>query len=406
MSTRRIITKYGGRQVLAVFSENLLTDFQILPQEEQMQVGDIYMCRVKNVVKNIRAAFVEIGKGDNAYLSLQEKEPPVYGAGGKMRENGGICQGELLLVQMAKEAQKSKPPTVTTRLDIPGKYVVLTHGRCQTAVSSKISDAGERERLCGILKEYENDSYGFIARTCSQNVSVERLRKDIETLQETYAQIIKTGSHAVQGQKIYSALPVYVQQIQNRYGELEDAVVTDIPEVYETLKTYFSENEPQFAERLSLHTDAYPLIKLHSLETQIEKLLREKVWLKSGGFLVIQPTEALVSVDVNTGKAVSGKKSTEDTYFHINMEAATEIARQLRLRNLSGIILVDFIDMKEESHRQELLGALKKELQKDSVKTVLVDMTKLGLVEITRKKLRSPIHEVFRSVPGIFAKNV
>lgn len=406
MSSKRIITTYGGRQIQAVFSENLLTDFQILPQDEHLQVGDICMCRVKNVVKNIRAAFVEIGNGDTAYLSLQEKEPPVYGAGTKPRENGAVCQGDMLLVQLAKEAQKSKPPTVTTRLDLSGRYVVLTHGRCQAAVSSKISDDAERERLNGILKEYENNSYGFIARTCSQGISEELLQKDIETLRETYEQMIKTGSHSVQGQKIYSASPVYVQQLQNRYGDLEDSVVTDIPEVYETLKTYFSENEPQFAECLSLYTDAYPLIKLHSLETQIDKLLHEKVWLKSGGFLVIQPTEALVSIDVNTGKAVSGRKSTEDTYFHVNIEAAKEIARQLRLRNLSGIILVDFIDMKEESHRQELLGALKKELQKDHIKTVLVDMTKLGLVEITRKKMRSPIHEVFRSVSGISKKNI
>ncbi len=406
MSTRRIITKYGGRQVLAVFSENHLTDFQVLPQEEQMQVGDIYLCRVKNVVKNICAAFVEIGKGENAYLSLHEKEPAVYGAGHRARENGVPCQGELLLVQMAKEAQKSKPPTVTTRLDIPGRYVVLTHGRCHVAVSSKITDGTERERLCGILREYQNDAFGFIARTCSQGVPEELLRRDVDSLRETYEQIIKTGCHGVQGQKVYGAPPEYVQQLQNRYGDLEDAVVTDIPEVYETLKTYLSENEPQFADRLSLYTDAYPLIKLHSLETQIEKLLREKVWLKSGGFLVIQPTEALVSIDVNTGKAVSGKKSTEDTYFHINLEAATEIARQLRLRNLSGIILVDFIDMKEESHRQELLTGLKRELQKDSIKTVLVDMTKLGLVEITRKKLRSPIHEVFRNHSVVSRKNV
>ena len=391
MMRQLLITRQEDAVLSSLFEEKELIQVHIENTKEQSKIGNIYVAKVKNIVKNIEAAFVEIEGKQMCFLSLRKEEIPIFC---NQKKNSKICVGDEILVQVTTDGIKTKNPTVTTNLSFSGKYVVLTHGKLHTGISNKLGDKNERERLRGICEKFPEDTCGYIVRTNAANVEEELLMEEAQALFDLYQQIKKTGICKSCFSCVYQGIPEYLSDIRNGYSCELDEIVTDDLELYEEIKDFLKTYQREDLEKLRWYEDTQISLNcLYGLDTKISKALKEKVWLKSGGYLVIQPTEALTVIDVNTGKAISGKKPTEETFLRVNTEAAEEIAKQLRLRNLSGIIIIDFIDMPKEKSREQLVIHLSQLIQKDPVKTVFVDMTKLNLVEITRQKVRKPLHE-------------
>ena len=380
------VTTYKNYILTAVYEEGCLAEIYADKQGDAGILHRIYVGKVKHIVKNIDAAFVEIGGGIEGYYKISDNPAPVFL---NHKKNGRLACGDEILVQVEKEAVKTKNPVVTSCIVLPGRYAVLRGGKADAGVSTKIHDTDEKQRLRLLAERGGGENFGFIMRTEAAGVSDEEICSELSELKARYECLVQKSRYMTCFSEVYHSPEEYIARIETLAGGKDTAVTTDIREVYEKIKDHY----PWFQERLHLYEDIqYPLIKLLSLETQIERLLSPRVWLRSGGSLVIEQTEAFVVIDVNTGRYM-GKKTGEESYFKINMEAAKEIPRQLRLRNLSGIILIDFINMKDARKRRELIDALKEVLAKDRVKTVFVDMTALDIAELTRKKERRPLHE-------------
>lgn len=365
-------------------------------------LDEIYIGKVQNIVKNISAAFVEISPGTVCYLPLEDLKHPVYTKKGTSQN---IQQGDELLVQVKREGIKTKAPAVTTNLTLHGKYALLTTGNTQISVSSKLSKE-EKERLLRVVKDNssaDNGSleemsageraYGWLFRTNAGGASPEVIKKDLLRLQTKYGELMKTAQYRTCFSCLLARPSAYLKRLSDLYTEEVDEILTDDRELFEQMTEYFQENQPEDTAKLRFYEDRLlPMEKLYSLDHHLKEALGERVWLKSGGYLVIQPTEALTVIDVNTGKFTAGKKK-EAAFLKLNQEAALESARQIRLRNLSGIILIDFINMEEKESEVQLLKTLDDALRRDPIRTTLVDMTKLSLVEITRMKKERPLHE-------------
>ncbi len=360
-------------------------------EEERSLIGNIYVGKVKNIVKNIEAAFVEIKKGVLCFLPLTEAEGAIYVT---PKEDGKkLAVGDELLVQVLKDGVKTKAPVVSTNLNFTGRYFVLTTKRKdELGVSNKLNEE-DRKRLQEYAREKENENFGMIIRTNAKNASKEELETEFAYLKEVYEKVVNFGVHKTVFSLLMQDEAPYIKQLRNiRQDELEE-IITDDPEIYDQAYEFLKAHQPNDLEKLRLYEDeSYSLWKLYGLETILDDATRTRVWLKSGGYLVIEPTEALTVIDVNTGK-YDGNKNAEATFVKINQEAAVEAAKQLRLRNISGIIIIDFIDMKTEADKLDVLSTLNKELKKDPVKAALVDMTKLNLAEVTRKKMKKSLRE-------------
>ncbi len=382
-----LIVRYKNRPLTAVEEDGKIVAFSVSEEAESI-LGNIYVARVQNIVKNIQAAFLTFGDGKVGYYSLKENPNPIFT---NPKQTDKICIGDGLIVQVARESVKTKPPTMTSRINLTGKYTVLTVGNTHLGISSKISDQNWKNRCKEYFSNYCNENYGFIIRTNAYGVSLEIIEKEMQILVASYQKICDDGIHRVKGSCLYQTPPDFINQVKNIWQDGLKAILTDQEEYYQKLQEYLLREQAEDMEKLFFYQDSWPLLKCYNIERQLEKALLERVWLDCGAYLVIQPTEALTVVDVNTGKCV-GKRNHPDTFLRINLEAAKELAFQLRLRNLSGMILVDFINMEEENN-QILLAELEKLVQQDAIKTVLHGMTALGLVEITRKKIRKPLHE-------------
>ncbi len=393
MNRKLIITKLENRIWTTILEDETVVELHCTQAvtEPKIALGNIYVGKVKNIVSNIQAAFIEIANGQECYYAMEENPTPIFTH--KIGKKA-LCIGDELLVQVSKEAVKSKVPTVSSKLEIAGKYAVLTSGDTRVGASSKL-DKAERERLIAIAESYADERYGIIMRTNAKKVSESILCAELEGLVAEYERIVKAGHTRVCFSCLKEAPKPYLRNLQNVYQEGLTEILVEDPEIYEEVNAFMKLNQPEDLEKLRCYKDKLlPLHKLYSVEKHIEDALKERVWLKSGAYLVIQPTEALTVIDVNTGKSID-KNKKESVYFKINMEAAKEAARQIRLRNLSGIILIDFINLSDSHLNEELLSYLDRELRKDPIATTLVDMTKLQLVEVTRKKLRKPLHEAF-----------
>ena len=376
-----------------VQSEGSAVSLNLEPGEERSILGNIYIGKVKNIVKNIGAAFVEIGDGCMGYLNLADGFIHHASAGGA---DGKLRVGDEIVVQVERDAVKTKAPVLTGNLNFTGRYIVLTAGKRQLGFSSKLSDMEWKKQIKPILEAEKEEDFGIIVRTNAPEASFDAILEELRSLKALYRKVMGDAVHRTCLSLLYQTPPAYLADIRDSlHGSLE-SVVTDEPDIYEAIKVYLETFQPEDLKKLTFYDDALlPLFKLFKVEKAMDEALGKRVWLKSGGNLVIEPTEALTVIDVNTAKSVS-KKTSEETYLKTNLEAAGEIAVQLRLRNLSGIMIVDFIDMKEEESRKTLLAALRRAVTADQVKTVLVDMTPLGLVELTRKKIRRPLHEQVR----------
>lgn len=394
MNRKLVITKLNNKILTSLLEDERVAELHCVKeeQEETAALGNIYVGKVKNIVGNIGAAFVEIERGIECYYALEQNESPIFTH--KIGKKP-LCVGDELLVQVSKEAVKTKVPTVTSKISLTGKYGVLTSGDTRIGASTKLCKE-ERERLTRIADKYASDKYGFIMRTNAKDIVEDVLNAELEHLVEEYEKLVETAKTRVCFSCIKAAPKQYLTELKNIYQDgLTDIIVED-RELYEEMKQYLEANQPEDLEKLRLYSDKLlPLHKLYNVEKHVEQAIKERVWLKSGAYLVIQPTEALTVIDVNTGKCIA-KKKDDRTYLNVNREAAEEAARQIRLRNLTGIILVDFINLDNKEFTKELLDYFAKELKKDPVATTLVDITKLQLVEVTRKKIKKPFHEAYK----------
>ena len=372
-----VITSLQGKTVMLTMENEKIVDVLVGEnQKESVEVGDIFIGKVQNIVENINAAFIEIQKDIVGFLPLSEcKERNIKG-------------GEELVVQVKKAAVKTKQPVLTIYPEIVGRYSVISTKSRTKGVSKKIESQQRQEQLRNLLSEFENESYGIVWRTSAETAEDAEILAEGKTLLQEMHELLEHSQYRTCFSRIRKEAPFYLKYIRGCRIEDFDRLITDLPDIY-------GELQPVYGEFIQYYDDeSYPLDKLLGISSKLSKAFEKKVWLKSGGNLVIEPTEALTVIDVNTGKAVDGKRKRETTFYKINCEAAVESARQIRMRNLSGIILIDFIDMKEKENVQKLMQLLRTELAKDKTKTALVDMTKLGLVEITRMKKSPPLKEV------------
>lgn len=390
--SRLIITHmdFGGENLLvsAKEEEGRICQFNIVREGEEKLLGNIYIGKVKNIRKNIHCAFIEIAPGKMCYYDLDEGEPPIFTNPKKDRV---IKEGDEVVVQVSREGIKSKLPSVTGNLNFTGRYLVLTSQRKQLGFSAKLTKE-EKARIRTTLQKHVSGEEGIIVRTNAREASPEELTEELFRLREKYQELRHRAMSRVCYTLLEKGMSESLRIFQGVYIRDLEEIVTDDSEIYTQICGENTEGEGGKVPVRFYEDKLLPLSKLYRLEKSLEEALDRKVWLRSGGFLVIEQTEAFVSIDVNSGK-FSDKKNTRETFRKINLEAAREIAFQLRLRNLSGIILIDFINMEEEEDKKELLKVLQGYLRKDPIKAAVVDMTPLNIVEVTRKKVEKSLEE-------------
>ncbi len=394
---RYVISRMNGCIFSFLLFDDRAVEIHCDGEDASSILDNIYIGRIRDIAKNINAAFVEIAQDEVAYLPLDEISAPVYTKKGSAK---GPQQGDELLVQVSRERMKSKYPSLSTNLTLHGKYLLLTRGNTRVSLSSKL-EKEKRGKLTGLIAELErrlslnqgeNRDFGWIVRTNAGEADPALLEKEMERLSAEYEAILKKAPYLERYSCLLKMPPAWVSRLSNLYESSVDQIVAEDEDLYEEARDYLGRMQPEDLAKLCHYQDMQPLVKRFSLEEQLRHALSERVWLSSGGYLVIQPTEALTVIDVNSGKYEGGRER-EKTFLKINREAALEAARQIRLRNLSGIILIDFINMDCQNSREELMKTLGEALRFDPVKTVLVDMTSLFLVEITRMKKERPLRE-------------
>lgn len=395
--SKLIITElklWGCSSIVCAVAENQkIMELRLEAAGKKSILNNIYVGQIEKIAQNIQAAFMRFGDGLTGYLPLVPPEQVIFTAGRK--GTAPLRAGDELLVQVSRDAMKGKLPALTTNLNFPGKYLVLTTGNRKLGFSGKLTkeESSLLNKWLEPERELKDRGYGLIARTNAAEASKEEFLHELFCLKKTYEKVAVNGQNRTCFSLLYEAEPFYVAAVRDVYSRNLEEIITDIPEIHEKLQKYLEDFIPDELEKLSFYEDKLlPVYKLYRLEHALEEVQQEKIWLKSGGFLVIQQTEAFVSIDVNSGK-YTGKKKAEETYRKINLEASEEIARQIRLRNLSGIILIDFINMQNPDHQDELFHVLQKYLRKDPVKARAVDITPLHILEMTRKKVRKPVRE-------------
>ncbi|MGL4791221.1 MAG: Rne/Rng family ribonuclease [Anaerotignaceae bacterium] len=352
-----------------------LIEFIYKNSENKSIVGNIYVGRVMTVHKGMQACFVDIGQDKNAYLIIPK---------GK-----NIQAYSHVLVQVQKDASGTKGAGLTDKISFPGKFLVLLpNEKGNVGISQKINNEEERERIKAIINEMTPEGYGIIVRTEGFGKTEEEFREEIDTLFKISQDVLNRANYAKAPNLVFSDENTTIKAARDLFSNSVDQIILNNKEEYELIKNSTT-NKP---ERVIFYDNNVPMFENFLVESQVEKIFHKKIWLKSGGFLIIEQTEACVVIDVNTGK-YTGKRDFQETIFKINCEAAAEIAKQLRLRNLSGMIIIDFIDMKSEENKQQLKSILEREVRKDRIKTNVVGLTELGLMQVTRKKTSVPISQ-------------
>lgn len=389
--SKLIITHYKKQILTALFEERKMVEASCVKEGASAFVGNVYIGRVENIVPSINAAFVEFSKGEKGYLPLAENPHPVFI---NTKNTDKVCMGDLILVQVERDPVKTKAAVLTTHLNLPGKYAVLVDDSYgEVKVSDKIKNKEKRKHLKELAAPFAVQNCGIVMRTNSSTATDKEIAEELKSLLSCHDEILEKAAHRKAFTCLYEEENGFLRALKNMNFETLEEIVTDDADIFAQIKNYLEQNQ-MATNVLTFYSDKLlSLSSLYSIETRMKEALMERVWLKSGGYLVIQPTEALVVIDVNTGKYSGNKKDREATFLKINLEAAAEIAHQIRLRNYSGIILIDFIDMADGEKNKKLIVELKKAIAADPVKTTYVDMTGLGLIELTRKKVQKPLYE-------------
>lgn len=381
---------------VAVVENGVLQEVHVERTQRRGIVGNIYKGKIVRVLPGMQAAFVDIGLDRAAFIHASEIS---------LREGQAVesisalvHEGQSLVVQVTKDPIASKGARLTTQLSIPSRYLVYMPRTAHVGISLKIEDEGERERLKQVVsdcvaQEGIKEAGGFILRTAAEGAGADEILMDIRYLRRLWEQIgtqIKTvGAPSV----IYEDLGLALRTLRDLVGPKIEKIRIDSRETFQKTTQFVAELMPEIADRLEHYPGERPIFDLYGVEDEIQKALDRKVPLKSGGYLVVDPAEAMTTIDVNTGAFV-GHRNLEETIFKTNLEAATAIARQLRLRNLGGIIIIDFIDMEDEEHQRQVLRTLEKQLERDHAKTNIIGITELGLVQMTRKRTRESLEQV------------
>ncbi|HPE62005.1 MAG TPA: ribonuclease G [Thiolinea sp.] len=410
MSAELLINITPQESRAALLENGILQEILIERTSRRGIVGNIYKGKVSRVLPGMEAAFMDIGLEKSAFLHASDLTGPamdelgVEGAVVPSRTPGKsnpsiselLHEGKTLLVQVIKDPLGTKGARLTTYVTIPSRYLVLMPDNGNLGISSKIESSEERERLRTLmlaLREELNDHAGYIVRTAADGVSEDLLRRDMKFLRKLWRNIEESAAATSSPTLVYSDLPLVLRVLRDMVGEPIERVLIDSRETALKVIEFCNKYIPDLARNIEHYPGERPIFDLHGVEEEIQKSLHRKVPLKSGGYLMIDQTEAMTTIDVNTGGFV-GSRNLEETIFRTNLEAAQAIARQLRLRNLGGIIILDFIDMLQAEHRSQVMKTLGRELEKDYAKTYICDVSPLGLIEMTRKRTRESLEHI------------
>lgn len=429
MSSEILINITPQETRVAAVENGVLQEVYVERDKRRGIVGNIYKGRVSRVLPGMQAAFIDIGLDRTGFLHRSDiidstaEDMPETAANNARSPSPTIesllKEGDEVLVQVLKDPIGTKGPRLTTRLAIPSRYLVLIPD-CQSSIgiSQRIEDENERERLRGLVYQYQSgvisiavgngtpprtgnkppigeilSNGSFIVRTAAEGIDGEKIHKDIDFLCRLWQSIQSRIENVKAPGVIYDDLPLFIRTLRDLVDTETEKVRIDSRESYDRLVDFAERFIPEFVNRIEHYSGEHPILDLYSVEDEIQKALSRRVELKSGGHLYIDQTEAMTTIDVNTGAFV-GHRNLEETIFKTNLEAAHAIARQLRLRNLGGIIIVDFIDMQDPEHQRQVLRALEKNLERDHYKVTISEVTSLGLVQITRKRTRESLEHV------------
>ena len=374
-----IIETLVSSEKTAIVEDDKLVELLIDESENNKLVSNIYRGIVKNVKAGLEACFVDIGFEKLAYLPL--------------KKNTNIKSGMDVMVQINKEAVGTKGAKLNLEVSLSGRYLVYIPSNDRITISNRLQDEEERFRLKKIMKSLVGKDFGIIIRTEAYGCSEEELRKDLEELKEKYDSICKEFKLGMGPKLLYKDLDASSKYIKENVNENVNEIVVNNKEKYEEIKCILKNIDKSYINKLKL-IENQDIFDLYKVQSQIDKALNKKVWLKSGGYLIIERTEALTVIDVNTGK-FTGSSNREDTVYKTNEEACIEIARQLRLRDIGGIIIIDFIDMTKKKNKENLLKTLNYYLAKDKRKSEVLGLTRLGLVEVARRREKNSISEYY-----------
>lgn len=370
----------------AIIEDSALAEIYIERRKQHSVVGNIYLGLVKDVLPGMEAAFVDIGLFKNAFLFVEEvvlPEEQVLPQSSKIQH--ALKQGQRIAVQVIKEPMGAKGARVSTHLTLPGRYLVFIPYSDFVGVSRRLSE-DNREILRKLAEDIKPKNAGIIVRTAAQGVTRDELLKDLEYLNNLWENLQSRIKRGKAPSLVYQEADLAVKVVRDIFSAEYKYLIVDSEEIFQKILNFLENTSPELKDRVKLHKEKIPLFDKFNITEQISAALRRRVWLRSGGYITIEHTEALTAIDVNTGKFI-GKKSLEDTIFKTNLEAAKEIVRQIRLRDIGGIIVIDFIDMEKESHREEVFAAFEEALEEDRTKTHVVEISSLGLVEMTRKNV-------------------
>ena len=385
------VTPYETR--VATVEQGVLQDLHIQRGHRGSILGNIYKGRVERVVPGMQAAFVNIGLDRTAFLHVADL---ARGDDNDADIGSVLRNGDSILVQVIKEPLGSKGARLTGQITIPSRYLVHLPYSVHVGISARIEDEAERERLRDQVGRLASDSEatgGFIVRTAGEQATAEDIANDMAYLQKCWSDVRRKASSGVPGTLIHSDLPLVTRVVRDLVEAKVERIRIDDPRAFAQCEAFARDYVPWVAPRLELYDADTPIFDLYGVEDELQRALERRVTLKSGGHLVFDQTESMTTVDVNTG-AYLGYRNLEETIFKTNLEAAHAIAHQLRLRNLGGIIIIDFIDMNEETHREQVLAALEKAVARDRAKTTISQISPLGLVEMTRKRTRESLERI------------
>jgi ribonuclease G len=413
--SKRIVVNVGLLETrVAVQEGNLLTELYLERHRHRSIVSSVYKGTVTNVLPGMQAAFVDIGLAKDAFLYAGDYTANLADVGHAMldaddedadadldvdeepkREVTGpiedmLSRGQSVLVQVSKESLGTKGARITSFISLPGRYLVYMPQARHIGVSRRIRDERERDRLRAALRSLPLPPGGFILRTNAEGKGEAEFAHDVEFLGRLWSQIQSRFETAAPPAALHEEMDLTFRVVRDLFSPEVDEFVVDDAAAYDKCLGYVQALAPALADRVRLYGERAPIFEALGIEKDIEKALRRRVWLKSGGYIVIDHTEALVSIDVNTGKYV-GKRDFEQTVLKINLESVNEIVRQIRLRDLGGIIIIDFIDMEVAEHREQVEKALKRALAADKARTNVLQISELGLVEMTRKRVRQDL---------------
>ncbi len=396
---------------VAILEDDALVELMVDRPDAARMVGDIYLGKVDAVLPGIQAAFVDIGTEKAAFLhvsdvAVEEEEESGAAAEDDDDEDEGkrrarryppiqdvVKKGQEIIVQVSKEPISTKGPRVTAHISLPGRFLVYMPGSDHVGVSRKIEDREERARLRALAKEIlPEKAGGLIIRTVGEELTRDTFARELKSLMNTWAQIQKRAKRARAPSAVHREAKLTAGIIRDLFSQKVDSLTVDSKDVHAEVHQYLDGVDPSLMERVHLYEDPVPLFDAYGIEKAIHEAFQRKVTLPSGGYIIIEPTEALVSIDVNTGR-YTGKKDPEKTILKTNLDAAKEIARQLRLRDIGGIIVCDFIDMEAKANREKVLQELRSHLSRDRARTKAFQVSELGLIEMTRQRVRQSLYQ-------------